>query len=491
LSKIYFSNNKNKDIINRRVKKGSLVRICKNTYILRSELSNIDEIIEENICDIFNILNIRGNIAYSTALTFPKAHNHTYILTGAKAREIKLEHFGIIKIYKANQQESSSILTIARNGTNCTISYLFRAILENYSTRSYDAPKISKKIAQKRLRNYIELSQNDTERLDKLKENLKVTAQKLGYTKEHDEVLKDLLLYEREFRDSFSGLKYDVLRVNKFKELKEILLNHHFVNAPTMNYSNQQEVENLSFFESYFSNYIEGTRFEVNEAVDIMIYKKSYERHADGHDIVIHREITLDKNIRFDFSSEDAFITSLKIIHKKLLEHRGVYAGEFKRKNNQAGDRGFVLVDLVEGTLRYAYRLTQGMPTIQRAILLTIAFLEVHPFEDGNGRLGRLLMNFILQSDGYKRLIIPTVFREDYIMGLKSFTLNSDYKALLRLFERLFDINASIDYNDSIENLISFLDRENAFSDSANGLWGVKENRISDDIDFLGFDFDI
>jgi hypothetical protein len=52
-------------------------------------------------------------------------------------------------------------------------------------------------------------------------------------------------------------------------------------------------------------------------------------------------------------------------------------------------------------------------------------------------------------------------------------------------------LNASIDYDDSIENLISFLDRENAFSDSANGLWGVKENRISDDIDFLGFDFDI
>ena len=100
-------------------------------------------------------------------------------------------------------------------------------------------------------------------------------------------------------------------------------------------------------------------------------------------------------------------------------------------------------------------------------------------------------MNFILQSDGYKRLIIPTVFREDYIMGLKSFTLNSDYKALLRLFERLFDINASIDYDDSIENLILFLDRENAFSDSANGLWGVKENRILDDIDFLGFDLDI
>ena len=49
--------------------------------------------------------------------------------------------------------------------------------------------------------------------------------------------------------------------------------------------------KNILFYEAYFSNYIEGTEFEVIEAENIVFNAKhKYERHQDGHDILSHKE---------------------------------------------------------------------------------------------------------------------------------------------------------------------------------------------------------
>jgi Fic family protein len=41
-------------------------------------------------------------------------------------------------------------------------------------------------------------------------------------------------------------------------------------------------------------------------------------------------------------------------------------------------------------------------------------FVEIHPFEDGNGRTGRTLMNWILIKAGYPKLYIPVKKRDKY-----------------------------------------------------------------------------
>lgn len=49
-----------------------------------------------------------------------------------------------------------------------------------------------------------------------------------------------------------------------------------------------------------------------------------------------------------------------------------------------------------------------------RAVLGHFLFTYIHPFMDGNGRIGRFLMNAMLASGGYDWLIIPVERRDEY-----------------------------------------------------------------------------
>ena len=97
-----------------------------------------------------------------------------------------------------------------------------------------------------------------------------------------------------------------------------------------------------------------------------------------------------------------------------------VDAGQFKSKNNRAGNTEFVDHTLVEGTLRQAFKYYAALnDPMAKAIFMKFMVSEVHPFTDGNGRLSRIMGNAELFKSGQSRIIVPTVYREDYILSLK------------------------------------------------------------------------
>jgi len=115
-----------------------------------------------------------------------------------------------------------------------------------------------------------------------------------------------------------------------------------------------------------------------------------------------------------------------------------VNAGEFKNQNNRAGNTEFVDHTLVEGTLRQGFKYYAALnDPMAKAIFVMFMISKIHPFTDGNGRISRIMGNAELFKSGLSRIIVPTVFREDYILSLKRMTNRKYPNTYIRVMDKL------------------------------------------------------
>src|SRR5690606_20644871 len=63
-----------------------------------------------------------------------------------------------------------------------------------------------------------------------------------------------------------------------------------------------------------------------------------------------------------------------------------------------------------------------------RVVLGHFVFVYIHPYMDGNGRMGRFLMNAMLASGGYPWTIVPLDRRADYMGALESASARQDIR---------------------------------------------------------------
>ncbi|MEO6131877.1 MAG: Fic family protein [Saprospiraceae bacterium] len=64
------------------------------------------------------------------------------------------------------------------------------------------------------------------------------------------------------------------------------------------------------------------------------------------------------------------------------------------------------------------YHQTYDLHPVVKSALLHYKFVRIHPFDDGNGRIARLLMNYHLILNGYAPIIIKSVDKKNYIFAL-------------------------------------------------------------------------
>lgn len=72
-----------------------------------------------------------------------------------------------------------------------------------------------------------------------------------------------------------------------------------------------------------------------------------------------------------------------------------------------------------------------------RAVLGHFAFVFIHPYMDGNGRIGRFLMNVMLASGGYPWTVIPVEMRAEYMEALEKASVAQDITALTKFIAHL------------------------------------------------------
>jgi Fic/DOC family len=224
----------------------------------------------------------------------------------------------------------------------------------------------------------------------------------------------------------------------------------------------------LPFFEAYFSNFIEGTEFTVNEAARIVFDNDiPSDRPADGHDIAGTYAVVTDPTQRSLIANDpDTFLDLLRNRHAQVMAGRpDKRPGGFKHIANRAGSTEFVAPELVVGTLRRAFEIgTRLVDPFQRAAYIMFVVAEVHPFLDGNGRLARIMMNAELSAGAQVRLIIPTVFRLNYLAALKAATHNDVFSPIIAVLDFAQRYTARIDFT-TMATAEADLTRTNAMRD--------------------------
>lgn len=263
------------------------------------------------------------------------------------------------------------------------------------------------------------------------------------------------------------GLPFDPLRLEKFIKLFEALKSSAPVHRRARETSSQAKT-NLSFFEAYFSNFIEGTEFEIDEAVDIVFNGRiPNDRPEDAHDVLGTFRIVSDASEMNKLpNSAEELGKLLKSRHATFMELRSdKHPGSFKIKNNQAGSSLFVSPELVEGTLEKGFEIYQSLDIpLYRAIFMMFLISEVHPFTDGNGRAARIMMNAELQAADEQKIIIPTIYRTNYLSSLKALTHSGLTDPLIRTLDFAQKYTRSIDW-EGFDEAQRQLTVTNAFTD--------------------------
>ncbi len=268
-----------------------------------------------------------------------------------------------------------------------------------------------------------------------------------------------------------AGSPYDAGRAELFQILYDVLKDYSFQTYPNLNQT-EEAFRLFSFFESYFSNYIEGTKFTIAEAKQIVDTGIPIPKRVnDSHDILgTFRILSNRAEMNRTPTTEDEFINILKQRHAILMAGReDCTPGAFKALANRAGQTEFVDPKLVEGTLRYGFRLYMALKEpMAKAIFMMFMCSEIHPFIDGNGRVSRIMMNAELVRGNETRIIVPTVFREDYILTLRRMSRQKDPFAFIKVMEKLQKFSYNL-YGENFDELTRYLEQCSAFEEPEEG----------------------
>lgn len=261
-----------------------------------------------------------------------------------------------------------------------------------------------------------------------------------------------------------AGDLYDEHRLDLFSAMRDQLAD---LDRP--NLFEPDPDDELPFFEAYFSNYIEGTEFGVDEARRIVDGNEMpADRPEDAHDVLYTFHCVADRVGRASTGSDAADLRDILIErHRTFMASRSTMTpGVFKTKNNYVGGVEFVGFDKVEGTLSRALSDASVVPAgLARAIYMMVVVAEVHPFLDGNGRAARLMMNAELSAEGLCRIVVPTICRNEYISSLRKFTLSGEVDAVIKILDLCWRWTHSVPWS-AVEATALYLEATNAFWDS-------------------------
>ncbi|MFH1537013.1 MAG: Fic family protein [Patescibacteria group bacterium] len=192
---------------------------------------------------------------------------------------------------------------------------------------------------------------------------------------------------------------------------------------------------------TYNSNAIEGNTLSLGETrlvleEGITIHGKPLKDHLEATN---HKEalLFLFKIIKQKNKVDEALIKKLHQIIVKNIEKE--YAGKYRTGQVRILGADFIppnylkISKLINELIKWYYSKGKESYILDQVAIFHHRFETIHPFFDGNGRTGRLLMNVKLMEKGYPPIIVANNERKKYLNALNKAN-KEDYKPLVLFF---------------------------------------------------------
>jgi Fic family protein len=246
---------------------------------------------------------------------------------------------------------------------------------------------------------------------------------------------------------------------------------------------------------NYNSTNIEGKMLSYNQTKMLLLFGRTggvammreYEEmkaHNVGLELVksesSDKERKLTENFIRNLNRTILVEDSFKISQQPGYQYK-IYTGVYKaRPNPSISSSGYVfsyaspaetpammadLVDFYNKEEKLAH-----LSPIELAAIVHYRYTRIHPFEDGNDRIARLLVNYILQKHDYPMVVVPITDRDKYISILNECDANTGQTSFDGANAKLSEIKPLVDYiahlvEQRLRLLISVANGETVFSD--------------------------
>jgi len=242
-----------------------------------------------------------------------------------------------------------------------------------------------------------------------------------SYRKEGKVVTKELYLGKK-IPDNIEEIKAKLMH-EPHKALSEKLerirnnFQKEWKNVPPS--AKQKDMQEIAIAFTYNTNAIEGSTITLEEARLIIEDKVAPNKSIrDIREIESHAAVFLQMLKTKENLSERLFLDWHENIFR---ETKPDIAGRFRSYPVRVGS--YVAPDWhkVETLIKQltVFVNESSLNSVEVAARAHYMFEKIHPFGDGNGRIGRLLMNYVLWKNGYPMLIIEYAKRKSYYKALE------------------------------------------------------------------------
>ncbi|MBS3089281.1 Fic family protein [Candidatus Pacearchaeota archaeon] len=286
---------------------------------------------------------------------------------------------------------------------------------------------IEKRKVGKSIKYYLVHSYREKDKVEKIRKYLGINLSESELEKRKEEttkVISELLEDINTKIFSFTLSKKQVELLNNYNNKIRIL--------------HLSEAEWKKFTEEfvYNTNAIEGstvTQEEVPEILNKEIVENSEEIETQG----VANAINYLRDTK-----EELSLNLLLKLHELCFKGSKPFAGKFREVNVvvrnsigqvlHAGVPKEELEDYLKDFINWYKNNKNKFKPLVLAAIIHNQFEHIHPFQDGNGRVGRLLLNYILLKRGYPPINIKLEDRQEYYKTLQEYSKNDNLKPTLK-----------------------------------------------------------